>query len=185
MGADGQGKFRIPGEAQANIHPAIGLGVDDDDDGTPNYLESGSVGRAALRPRRVRAGRTALVRFDWTHPRRWRRLDTIWLRLSQRRWLRAMVRFSLRDRGFSLFDGDTDTYGRARRAGRGRLRSSLVALDLRRTRIVNVNRRKIRLVLAVRFRRRLAGERFRVRVQANDRSGRNQEEELGSLRLVR
>jgi Tol biopolymer transport system component len=185
MGANGNGKFRIPGEAQANIHPAIGLAIDDDRDGTPNYLESGSVGKTALRPRRVRAGRTALVRFDWTHPRRWRRLDTIWLRLSQRRWLRGMVRFSVRQRAFSLFDGETDRYGRTRRTGRGRLRSGLVTLDLRRTRVVNVDRRKIRLVLALRFPRRLAGQRFRVRVQANDRGGRNEEEALGRLRLVR
>jgi hypothetical protein len=61
----------------------------------------------------------------------------------------------------------------------------VVTLDLRRTRIVGVSPRKLRLVLALRFRRRLAGERFRVRVQANDRGGRNQEEELGRLRLVR
>ena len=59
---------RIP-RGVANIHPAIGLAIDDDRDGTPNYLESGSVGTTALRPHRVRAGETALVRFDWTHPR--------------------------------------------------------------------------------------------------------------------
>ena len=146
MGATAR-KFRI-GRARANIHPAIGLAIDDNRDGTPNYLESGSVGSAALRPHRVRAGETALVRFDWTHPRRWRRLETLWLRISQGRWLRAMVRFSVRGRAFGLFDGQTDTYGRTRRAGGRRLRSRLATLDLRRTRVTGLSRRKLRLVLA-------------------------------------
>ena len=96
-----------------------------------------------------------------------------------------MVRFSMRQRAFSLFDGVSDTYGQARRPGRGRLRSRLLSLDLRKTRVVNVNKKKVRLVLAIRFPRRLAGQRFRVRVQANDRRGRSQEEWLGRLRVLR
>jgi Tol biopolymer transport system component len=185
MGADGSGKFHIPGEASANIHPALGRGVDDDRDGTPNYLESGSVGKTGIGPRRVRVGRTTLVRFWWKHPQRWRKLDTMWLRVSQGRWLRGMIRYSVKDHSFSVFDGAKDTYSATRRRGRGRLRSELLTLDLRRSRIVNVNRRTLRLVLALRFRPSVAGERFRLRAQANDLRGRNQEDELGRLRVIR
>jgi hypothetical protein len=185
MGSSGAGKFHIPGEAQANIHPALGRAIDDDSDGTPNYLESSSVGKTGISPRRARAGRTTLFSFWWRHPQQWRRLDTLWLRFSRGRALLGMVRFGLRTRSFSLFNGETNSYGRIRRRGRGRLRSSLLTLDLKRTRIVGVNRRKLRLVLALRFRRKLAGQRFRVRAQADDRRGRNQEDELGRLRLLR
>jgi Tol biopolymer transport system component len=191
MNAFGGGKFNVPGEASVNIHPALGLGIDDDGDGTPNYLESGSVGRASFSPHRARANRTGRFRFDWKHPRRWRKLDTIWLRVSHKRWLLGMVRFSVPRRSFSLFDGLHDRYTRARRPGRGRLRTSLFTLNLRRTRAVGINRKRIRLVLAVRFRRkvkgypfRLAGKRLRIRAQANTRRGRNQEEELRGLRIL-
>jgi dipeptidyl aminopeptidase/acylaminoacyl peptidase len=185
MGANGQGKFHIPGEAQANIHPALGRAIDDDGDGTPNYLESASVGKTGVSPRRARAGRTTLFSFWWRHPQRWRRLNTLWLRFSQGRALLGMVRFGLRGRSFSLFNGRTNGYGPTRRRGRGRLRSNLFTLDLKRTRVVGVNRRKLKLVLALRFRRHLAGQRFRLRAQADDRRRRNQEDELGQLRVVR
>lgn len=184
MNSDGRDRFHIPGEAQANIHPALGLAVDDDNDGTPNYLESGSVGKTGIGPHRV-PGKTALVSFWWDHPRRWKRLDTLWLRFAQGRWLRGIVRYSVRDRSFSLFDGTTDTYGRTRRLGRARLRSKLFTLDLRRTRVIGVNRRKIKLALALRFRPSVVGERFRLRAQANDFGGRNQEDEIGRLRVTR
>jgi hypothetical protein len=184
MNSEGRDRFHIPGEAQANIHPALGVAVDDDGDGTPNYLQSGPVGKTGIGPRTVQAGRTVRVRFWWDHPRRWKRLETMWLRFSQERWLRGMIRYSVRRRSFSLFDGTTDTYGRTRRPGRGRLRSRLFTLDLKRTRVIGVNRRKIKLVLAVRFNRNLRGARFRLRAQADDRRGRNQEDELGFLRVT-
>lgn len=192
MNAGGGGKFKIPGEAAANIHPALGLGVDSDNDGTPNYLESGSVGRAALSPRRVRAGRTRLVRFAWKHPLRWRNLDTMSLRISSGRRLLAIVRFGVRDESFSLFDGRTDKFTNARRLGAGVLRTSAVALDLDRTKVVGVNTKKLSLLLALRFRARVRGDGFRlarrklrVRVQASSKSGRNQEEEFGRLKILR
>jgi Tol biopolymer transport system component len=185
MGPGGEGKFHIPGEAQANIHPALGLAIDDDNDGTPNYLESASVGKTGVTPRRARAGRTVLFSFWWKHPQRWRRLDTLWLRFSQGRALLGTIRFALRSRSFSLFDGRSNSYGPTKRRGRGRLRSSLLSLDLRRSRIVGVDKRKLKLVLAIRFPRKLAGERLRIRAQADDSRGRNQEDELGRLRLTR
>jgi len=192
MNSSGGGKFHIPGEAAVNIHPAMGVGIDDDGDGTPNYLESGSVGRSRVTPHRVRAGHTSIVHFLWKHPRRWRSLDNLWLRISSGRWLLGMVRFSVRDRGFSLFDGLHDRYTRARRAGRGRLSTPLFTLDLARTRFVGVNKKKLRLDLALRFRSRLkgtkfriAGKRLRIRVQADTHGGRNQEEELGRLKVLR
>jgi Tol biopolymer transport system component len=192
MNRNGANKFKLPGEALVNIHPAVGVAVDDDGDGTPNYQESGSVGTAGVSPRRVRARRTALVRFAWKHPVKWRELDTISLRISSGRWLLGTVRYSLRDRSLSLFDGLQDRYTDGRRLGRGRLRSSLLTLDLEHSRAIGVSSKKLRLVLPLRFRARiaghgfrLAGRRLRVRVQANDRRGRNQEEELGRLKVLR
>jgi Tol biopolymer transport system component len=192
MDRNGANKFQVPGEALANIHPAMGVAVDDDGDGTPNYLESGSVGKARLSPRRVRARRTELVRFAWKHPGRWRDLDTMSLRISSDRWLLGAVRFSIRDRTLSLFDGLDDRYTNGRRLGGGRLRSSLLTLNVERSRAIGVDRKRLRLVLALRFHPRIAGHGFRLvgrrlraRVQANDRGGRNQEEELGHLTILR
>jgi hypothetical protein len=176
----------------------MGVAIDDDGDSIPNYLESGSVGRSRVTPHRVRAGHSSIIHFLWKHPSRWKDLDNLWLRVSSGRWLLGMVRFSVHDRGFSLFDGLHDRYTRIRRAGRGRLQTPLFTLDLARTRAVGVNRKKLRLDLALRFRARLngngfriAGRRLRIRVQADTRKGRrggkarNQEEELGRLLVLR
>jgi WD40-like Beta Propeller Repeat len=183
MNASGGDKFHIPGEASVNVHPAIGLGLDDDQDGTPNYLESGSVGKARVSPHRIRAGRTSVLRFGWRHPRRWKRMETMHLRFSQGLRVRGIVRYDIEGNAFTLFNARHDAYGRSRKPGRNRLSSSLLTLDLGRTKVVAVSKKTIRLELAVRFRRRFAGERFRVRVQADDSSGRSQDEELRALRL--
>ena len=192
----GLNKFKIPGEAAANIHPAIGLGIDDDGDGTPNYLESGTVGESRLAPHEIRAERTKIIHFWWKHPRRWRNLDSIWLRISSKRWLIGMVRFEVDNEVFSVFDGVADDYSNARRLGQKDLRTSLLKLDLDRTRVVPEGTRTIRLDLALRFRSKVAGTEFdllekklRLRAQANTRKKgqgklRNQEDELGRLKIL-
>ena len=175
----------VPSEMPVNLHPAIGVGLDGNGNGQPDYLDSGSVGRAALRPRRVRAGRTAILRFRWTHPQRWKRMDTMSVRFSRDRLLLGAINHVVGDRTLRLFDSRTDTYGPRRRTGRGVLRSRLLTLNLRRSRIVKVSKRTLQLNLAVRFSRRFAGRVLRVRVQADDRDGRSQDEELGRIRIRR
>ena len=182
MNASGSGKLHVPGEASVNVHPAIGFTVDDDRDGLPNYLESGSVGRARLSPRVVHAGRTSVLRFSWRHPRAWRRLTTLYIGLANGRRTLGIVRHAVAQRSFALYDLERREYGSARR--RGVLHEGKLTLDLRRTRVVELSRKTLRLDLAVRLPRSLAGKRLRVGVQALDRDGKNQAEHLGRLRVV-
>jgi dipeptidyl aminopeptidase/acylaminoacyl peptidase len=184
MPAGGNASFHVPGEGSVNVHPAVGNSIDDDADGTPNYLESGSVGSARLAPRTLRAGDTRVVRFSWTHPARWRRLHTLYLSLASDDRPLGVVRHVVPDRSFSLLDLSTRRYGRGRLAGTRLLHERGLALDLRRTRIVNVDRRTLRLDLALRVARSHAG-RWRVGVQALGAEGGNQAERLGMLRVAR
>ena len=181
MSANGAGKFHIPGENTVNVHPAIGIAVDDDNDGTPNYLESGSVGRAKIRGRRVHAGETAILRFKWKHPNAWQELDTISIRFSEGRQLLGAIRHIIEDESFSVFDGETEEYSDSMLIGEGVIESPLLTLDLDQTRIVNVSRRTIRLDLAVRFSPEVAGKKLRIRVQADDINGNSQDEEKKAL----
>src|SRR5262245_11678763 len=174
----------VPGEGIVNVHPAIGLAVDSNSNGQLDYLESGSVGTSSVAPRRLRAGRTRRVVFRWTHPKRWRKLDTLYLQLASRDALLGIVRHHVRDGSFSLFDRGRGAFNRSRRAGRGVIRSGPLAPDLGRSKIVHVNMRTIELVLAVRVARAAAG-RWRVDVQADDYDVKNQEEALGRLRVLR
>ena len=185
MSSAGNNAFHVPGEATVNVHPALGNAVDDDRDGTPNYLESGSVGRARLTPRALTAARPAKLTFDWTHPRRWRRLDAMHLRLRYRGREVAAIRHDVAKRSFAIYDYDERAYGPSRPLGRGALRSRALTLDLRRTRIVNVSPKTLRLELAVRFSRAAGGGTYDVSVQANDVDGRSQDEPLGRLAVRR
>ena len=177
MSANGAGKFHIPGEVPVNVHPAIGIAVDDDNDGTPNYLESGKVGRAKIKRGRVHAGQTAILRFKWKHPNAWQELDTISVRFSEGRQLLGAIRHIVEDQSFSVFDGETEEYSDSMLIGEGVIESPLLTLDLDQTRIVNVSRRTIRLDLAVRFSPEVAGKKLRVRAQADDIDGNSQDEE--------
>jgi len=181
MLANGEGKFHIPGENTVNVHPAIGIAVDDDNDGTPNYLESGSVGKAKIRGRRVHAGQTSILRFKWKHPNDWHELDTISIRFSEDRQLLGAIRHIIEDESFSVFDGETEEYSDSMLIGEGVIESPLVTLDLDQTRIVNVSTQTIRLDLAVQFSPEVAGKKLRVRVQADDINGHSQDEEKKPL----
>lgn len=181
MPASGAGKYHIPGEGLVNVHPAVGRGVDDDGDGTPNYLESASVGHARVAPRSIAARRMQLLRFSWTHPRRWKRLDTLYLSLDDGHRLLGVIRHTVGGRAFSLYQPARGGYGPARR--RGRLRAGALALDLRRTRIVNAGPRRLTLALALRIA--APAGRLQVAVQARDRNGRHQAHRLGHLTLRR
>jgi len=178
MNANGTGKTHIPGETPVNVHPAIGAGIDGNGNGVPDYLDSGSVGKASLSPRTVAAGRTAVVRFGWRHPERWRRLDTLYLSLDDGQKVVGIVRVIVGDPSFALYDPVARQYGTQRLLRSGRvLKAGGVSLDLRRTRFVNVDRKRLRLDLALRLPR----GRFHVSVQADDLRARNQNERLGTL----
>jgi Tol biopolymer transport system component len=185
MNDDGTGKLRIPGEASVNVHPAIGLAVDDDHNGTPNYLESGSVGTASLIPRSLRAGSESLLHFSWTDPRAWRELTTLYIGFADGKRTLGIVRHAVAQRSFSLYDLARRQYGAAKALGHGALRYGALTVDLRASRIVHISKKTLRLDLAVLIQRGLAGHRLRVGVQALDSRSRNQAQHLGSLRLTR
>lgn len=185
VGTPSNTRSLVPSEVPVNLHPAIGVGVDSNADGVPDYLNSGSVGRARLSPRRARVRRTTVLRFSWTHPQAWRLMETISIRLSQQRRLLGAVRHVTGSDSLGVFDSRTNTFSRLRRIGRGVLRSRLLSLDLRRSRIVAVTKRTLRLELAVRFTPEFGDQTLRVRVQADDRRGRNQDEELATIAIRR
>ena len=124
MNASGGGKFHIPGENPVNVHPAIGLAIDDDGDGTPNYLESGSVGDAAFTPASVTAGRWETVSLRWRHPEAWRSIDRLGVRFADKRHLLGAIYHQVEDESFSLFDGEDEEETEARLLGRGIVRVS-------------------------------------------------------------
>jgi WD40-like Beta Propeller Repeat len=185
MNTSGGGKLHVPGEASVNVHPAIGFAVDDDHDGTPNYLESGTVGRARISPRALPAGRTGVLHFTWTHPRAWRRLTTLYIGLAAGHKTLGIVRHAVEQGSFALYELRRRRYGTAELAGHGALRSGVLTLDLRKTTIQHVDDKTLRLDLAIRLPRSLAGIALRVGVQALDRDGRNQAERLGGVRVTR
>jgi len=185
MSANGSGAFHVPGEAIVNVHPALGVAVDDNNNGIPNYLESGSVGQARIAPRSATAAKPVTLTFDWTHPKRWRRLDAIHLRLRYKGRDVAEIRHDVAKRSFALYDYDERGFGPSKPLGRGSLRSRAVTLDLRHTRIVNRSPKTLRLELALRFAKAAGGGTYDVVVQANDVDGKSQDERLGRLTVRR
>jgi hypothetical protein len=139
--------------------PGFDRGTRDKVDGTDGPdLESetvGSVGRLRLAPAVVRVahGRTARLRLSWTHPKSWRALRTVELR---------------------VFDGGqsvgkiTARPGRARLAARGAVELKASACKL------SVRGKTVTARLALRLPKSLAGKDLRVDVQATDRRGRTQ-----------
>ena len=185
MGATGPGKFRIPGERGPTSTPrsasrSMTTATEPPTTSNPARLDRRRSGPTAFAPARPRScASTGPIRGDGGGSRRSGCASRRGAGCA--RW----VRFSVRGRAFGLFDGQTDTYGRTRRAGGRRLRSRLLTLDLRRTRVTGLSRRKLRLVLALASPGAWRASAFRLRAQAEDRRGRNQEDELGRLRLVR
>jgi hypothetical protein len=143
------------------------------------------VGKARIAPRSVAAGRPVNVTFDWTHPKRWRRLDAVHLRLRYKGRDVAEIRHDVGKRSFALYDYDERGFGPSKPLGRGTLRSRALTLDLRRTRIVNRSPKTLRLELALRFAKAAGGGTYDVVVQANDVDGKSQDERLGRLTIRR
>ena len=168
--------------------------------------------------RALRAGRPERAVVDWTHPTLpWQDLDTLSFRLvGARGRVVGIVSFGQDDRTFSLFDPSRRAFTLRerlpgdRRASRGRashvetdpsavrraalrargglLRAGVLALDLRRTRIVDRSRRTVRLVLALTLARGAAG-RLALQAQgtsdAREARGAGAHEDLGTIARLR
>jgi Tol biopolymer transport system component len=186
MAADGSQKARLPGgSGVANVHPAIGRVADTDDDGTPDYLESGSVGRPTLRiPRRVRAGRRFRLRLGWLHPVRWKLLRSELLVFTLGRTPVGLVRFDIRSQLFFTWNSSQGRYGAHGRAGRRRtLRAGALSVDLGSTRVIKVDRRRLTLDLALRFGRRAIGRTIGLEARADDARGASQQDRRSRARI--
>jgi serralysin len=127
--------------------------------------ERGTVGVLRLSPKRVRAeaGKPVRLRLSWRHPRAWKQLRTIQLRLTQDGMPVGEV--TVRPR-------------RERIADNG-------AIRVKRSRIVTHGKR-VTARLALRLDESLAGQTLRAEVEATDRRGRRQlERDAGTVRVAR
>jgi hypothetical protein len=88
------------------------------DDGSPSGTGS-RVGSAALSPADtiVRPGEPMMLSLDWTHPERWRLLDSIDLVIVDDEDAILSVRWHETTNSFSLFNFDADRFVRTARAG--------------------------------------------------------------------
>jgi hemolysin type calcium-binding protein len=132
----------------------------------PPASGTGPVGSLSLTPRALdaEAGEVARLRLSWRHPRSWRRLSLIELRLVHR------------DR----------TLGAVAIRPRGRRINARGALQLvRRASRIERNGKTVGARLALRLDRSLAGRRLRLEVEAVDTRGRRQiERNAGSIRIA-
>jgi hypothetical protein len=145
------------------------------------------VGTFELRPAdsKVLAGGRAALELTWTHPERWRDLESVHLRLVGEEEAPFWVRFDAVDRLLTLVDA-----GKARKSGvpgsHGFLRSDSVALDLRNSELVTSGPegRDVTLRLALRFHRHAPQGTFAVEVLATDVHGNSQGfESAGTLEI--
>ena len=186
MNASGAQKTHLPGgSGVANVHPAIGRVADSDADGTPDYLESGSVGRPTIRvARQVTAGHRFTLRLGWHHPERWRLLRSELLVVTLAGTPVGLVRFDPATGLFFIWDSRRGGYGRHGRAGERRtLRAGALSLDLHRTRVVNVSRHTLRLDLSLAFDRRARGSTLEFEARADDSRGASQQDHRTRARI--
>lgn len=187
MSSSGTQKIHLPGgSGVANVHPAIGKLADSDGDGTPDYLESGDVGRPTVRvARRVSAGQRFTVRLGWRHPVRWKLLRSELLAVTLGGTTVGLVRFDVPSRQFFVWDSARGGYGAHGRAGARRvLRAGALSLDLRHTRVVNVSRKTLALELAVKFNRLARGRTLGIEARADDARGGSQQDRRPRARVT-
>ena len=187
MNQNGGEKDHLPGgSGVANVHPAIGRVADADSNGTPDYLQSGSVGKPGLSaPRKVRAGQTFTVRLGWRHPVRWRLLRSELLAVTLGRTPVGLLRYDPPSGLFFIWDSAHGRYGAHGRAGAAKtLRAGALSLDLRRTRVRNVDRRTLSLDLALRFGARARGRTFGLETRADDGRGNSQQDSSARGRIA-
>jgi hypothetical protein len=128
-------------------------------------LELFGVGRLGLAPKtlRARAGKTAHLRMSWTHPKAWRDLRTVKLR---------------------LYDGGKPV-GTIDVRPRGKRLTAAGAISLAAGSRVTHHGKTVTAKLAVRLPRSLAGHNLRVAVHATDRHGHEQlEPDAGAIRVA-
>ncbi len=177
---NGNNLGHVGGPGLVDIHPHVSTLADSDGDSTPDYLESGSVGKPQVDlPSTVRAGKSFTVRFAWEHPEAWRGMDAMELFLTKRGKPIAALRLLIGSGKLSAWDNTVGGYGTARRpGGNGVLRSGSLRLELKRSRVIETSKQTITTVLRLELANNLAGHTFGVQVQADDLDGDHQGEAI-------
>ncbi|MDX6580823.1 MAG: hypothetical protein QOI10_7 [Solirubrobacterales bacterium] len=177
---DGHNLGHLGGPGLVDIHPNFGVLADSDGDGTPDYLESGTVGTPHVElPRTVDAGKPFTVSFAWEHPEAWRGMDAMELFLTTRDQPIAAVRLLIGSGKLSAWDNTVGGYGSAKRPGaHGVLRSGGLRLELKGSRVIGTSERTITTQLRLEVAHNLAGHTYGVQVQADDLDGDHQGEKI-------
>ena len=177
---DGRNLGHVGGPGLVDIHPNFGVLADTDGDSTPDYLESGSVGKPqVVAPGTVRAGKSFTVDFAWEHPEAWRGMDAMELFLTTRGQPIAAVRLLIGSHRLSAWDNTVGGYGAARRpGGKGVLRSGGLRVELKRSRVIETSQQTITARLSLELAKNLAGHAFGIQVQADDVDGDHQGEKV-------
>jgi hypothetical protein len=158
-----------------------GVGVIVNDDG---------VGSAELTPRESRAhvGRPTAVTLTWTHPERWRDLDTVDLRLLGSSGVALWLRFHEEDNTFALIDSDSGMPGPGFVPGTDEeLRGELltVLLGASSVQAAGADAPRVDLMLTLRFAPEAVGTTYDVEAAATDDAGNVQEfETVGAVTVL-
>jgi hypothetical protein len=187
MAPNGSQKRQLPGGSGiANVHPAIGPVANVDGDSTPDYLESGSVGRASVKvARRVAAERPFKLRLGWEHPDRWRLLRSEFVALTLDGLTVGLLRYDVDSGLFYVWDSEQGRFGSRGRAGeRKRLRAGALTLDLSRTRVINVSRKTLALDLSLQLGKGARGKTLGIEARADDASGASQQDRRARARIT-
>lgn len=128
--------------------------------------ERGTVGVLTLAPKTLhaKAGETAQLKLSWRHPKAWKQLNTIALRLTQNHLPVGEIAIDPRRERITADGG--------------------VSLVRRTTRLAR-DGKTVATRLALRLDRSLAGQTLRAEVEASDRRGRRQlERDAGTIRVA-
>jgi len=159
------------------------------DDDTP-LLPERRVGLAELTPRtgRTRVGRHTALVLSWTHPERWRDLDTVDLRLRGPEGIALWLRFAEADNTVALVDPVDGSAGAVVELGGSEdlaaAAASLVARESGRQ-ASGPDAPRVELTFTLRFATADRDRTYQVEAAATDDSGEVQDfEEVGTLRVA-
>ena len=154
--------------------------------GTGTLTSCETVGTFDLKPRDVvaRVGEPIDYTLTWTHPRRWRRLDTVELRVRDGDRVLVWVRWNQEGNTFQIFRPGAGRFGPAAPGGsNGTLSSPFAVLHLRGSDAQALNNRTIAVTMRLAFRRAAIGDHIVEVTAQDDRNNRDAWHPAGTLRI--
>ena len=155
--------------------------------GTGTLTSCETVGTFELKPRdaRARVGQPIDYLVTWTHPRRWRRLDSVELRVREGQRVLAWVRWNQEGNTFQLFRPGAGRFGPAAPGGSsGTLSSPFAVLHLRGSDALAISPETIAVMMRLSFRRAAAGDHVVEVTAEDDRNNRDSWHPAGRLRVT-